>query len=265
MRPDFQTFLINLDRSQDRLRTMTHRLARAGLRWQRVPAVDGSALDLRRRADVDERGFRLRHGKRLNPAEVGCYLSHIQALKTFLDGPWSWALVLEDDADFPADFTSLVGHLIERSDQWDILKLSSFHGGAPVPVADLPQARRLAVPLARLMNANCILFNRHAAQVLVERLLPMTLPYDHALEQAFLFGLRLRTVTPIPCPAETGLPSTIGNRAQLRPFKLRWYKRLPAMLFRLSMEARRVVLGLAQVLAAGGTHAARTSNATRTS
>ncbi|MDM0045556.1 glycosyltransferase family 25 protein [Variovorax dokdonensis] len=251
MRADFQTFLINLDRSEDRLRTMRQRLERAGLPWQRVAAVDGKTLDLRNLREVDERGFRRRHGKRLNPAEVGCYLSHIKALKAFLDGPWTWALILEDDADFPDDFGTLIEQLLERSDQWDVLKLSSFHGGSPVPVAELPGSRRLAVPLARLMNANCILFNRHAARVLLKRLLPMTLPYDHALEQAFVFGLRLRTITPIPCPAETGLPSTIGDRAQLRPFKLRWYKRLPAMGFRMSMETRRVVFGLKQVLSAG--------------
>jgi len=249
----FQTFLINLDRSQDRLSAMKDRLERAGLPWQRVPGVDGKQLDLDQCQDVDAQGFRRRNGKRLNPAEVGCYLSHIKALRTFLAGPWMWALVLEDDADFPEGFDRLLEQLAGCADQWDIVKLSSFHGGTPVPVAALSPQHELAVPLSRLMNANCILFNRHAAQVLLKRLLPMTLPYDHALEQAVTFGLRLRTVTPLPCPADTGLPSTIGGRAQLRPFKLRWYQRFPAMGFRLSMELRRVYFGLLQIGAAYAT------------
>jgi len=105
------------------------------------------------------------------------------------------------------------------------------------------------------MNSNAILFSRDAAQAMLKQLLPMTLPYDHALEQAVAFGLRLRSVTPLPCPADTGLASTIGDRAQLRPFKLRWYKRLPAMGFRLSMESRRVVFGLMQVMRARAAHA----------
>ncbi|HYP86173.1 glycosyltransferase family 25 protein [Variovorax sp.] len=255
----FQTFLINLDRSPDRLQAMKERLERAQLPWLRVPGVDGKTLDMSQCAEVDERGFRQRHGKRLNPAEVGCYLSHIKALKAFLDGPWMWALVLEDDADFPEDFAVVLEQLAQCHDQWDIVKLSSFHGGTPVPVAALSPKHSLAVPLSRLMNANCILFNRHAAQVLLKRLLPMTLPYDHALEQAVAFGLRLRVVTPLPCPAETGLPSTIGDRAQLRPFKLAWYQRLPAMRFRLSMETRRVAYGLGQVARAYAARLARTS------
>ena len=263
MRPRIQSlqiFLINLDRSTDRLLAMKARLEHAGLAWMRVPAIDGSKLDLSRCAQVDERRFRRRHGKRLNPAEVGCHLSHLKALKTFLAGPAAWALVLEDDADFPAGFGDLLDDLLAIGDQWDIVKLSSFHGGTPVPVAKVSPSYRLAVPLSRLMNANCILFNRLAARTLLERLQPMTLPYDHALEQAVVFGLRLRTVTPMPCPADTGLPSTIGDRAQLRPFKLAWYRRLPAMAFRLSMEVRRVMLGLAQIARARLAHRLRTQS-----
>ena len=243
----FQAFLINLQRSPDRLQIMRRRLERAQLSWQRVPGVDGKTLDLAQCTEVDAPGFRRRHGKRLNPAEVGCYLSHIAALKTFLAGPWLWGLVLEDDADFPEDFGALLEQLAACSDKWDIVKLSSFHSGTPVPVHPLSAGRRLAVPLSRMMNSNAILFSRHAAQVLLKQLLPMTLPYDHALEQAVALGLRLRSVTPLPCPADTGSASTIGDRAQLRPYKLQWYKRLPAMGFRLSMESRRVAFGLMQV------------------
>ena len=246
-----QTFLINLDRSTDRLAAMKARLDRLGRSWVRVPAVDGRALDLSCLGDkVDEAAFARRHGKRLNPSEVGCHLSHIKALQTFLDGPWHWALILEDDADFPPDFDHLLAELLASETQWDLVKLSAFHGGAPIPLTRLTGRYQLAVPLARLMNANCILFTRHAAATLVERLQPMTLPYDHALEQAVLFGLRLRTVTPSPCPADTGMASTIGDRARLKPFKFPWYRRLPAMGFRLSMELRRVVLGIAQAVAA---------------
>jgi len=246
-----QTFLINLDHSTDRLAAMKARLERHGRTWIRVPAVNGHVLDLAGLGRcVDEGAFARRHGKRLNPAEVGCHLSHLKALQAFLAGPWRWALILEDDADFPPDFSQLLAELLASEAQWDIVKLSAFHGGAPVPLARLTGRYQLAVPLARLMNANCILFNRHAAATLVERLQPMTLPYDHALEQAVLFGLRLRTVTPTPCPADTGLASTIGDCARLKPFKFPWYRRLPAMGFRLSMELRRVVLGIAQAVAA---------------
>lgn len=246
--PHFQTFVINLERSHDRLRAIGEHLARVGLPWRRVAAVDGSTLDLLRTTGVDIAGYRRNHGKQLNPAEVGCYLSHLRAMREFLAGPWQWALVLEDDADFPDGFQDLLSRLIAIEDQWDIVKLSSFHSGTPVRIENLSERYALAVPLSRLMNSNSILFNRHAAELLVEKLLPMQLPYDHALERAWLFGLKLRTVTPSPCPSESNLVSTIGDRQQLRLFKLRWYRRAPAMLFRVRTELMRVCSGGLHVL-----------------
>ena len=250
MNASLHTFVINLDRSPDRLRVMQERLARTGLHWERIAAVEGASLDPLACAEVDIPGYRRAHGKELNKAELGCYLSHIKALRRFLAGPWDYALVLEDDADFPPDFMSLMERLLQTSGGWDIVKLSCFHSGTPMSIGRLTDRYRLAVPLSRLMNSNSILFNRHAAEVLLARLLPMRIPYDHALERASSMGLRLRAVTPMPCPADSGLSSTIGDRQHLRRFKLRWYRRGPAMLFRTRAELQRAGLGLAQWLAA---------------
>ena len=243
-----QSFVINLDRSTERLAAMQQRLARAGLPWQRVPAVDGRGLDLARSTAVDVAGYRRWHGKDLNPGEVGCYLSHIEAMRRFLAGPWAYALVLEDDADFPPDFQLIVEKLVAQAATWDIVKLSSFHSGTPVRIAALHGPYALAVPLSRHCNSNSILLNRRAARVLLEQLLPMRLPYDHALERAWLYGLRLRIVTPSPCPSDSGLSTTIGSPQQVRRLKLPLHQRLPAMLFRLRTELCRLGYGLLHVI-----------------
>lgn len=227
---DLLVLVINLDRSIERLSAMRERLGRLTLLWQRVAAIDGQSLPADRRGDVDVAGYRRRHGKYLNPAEVGCYLSHVDCLEMFLAGKARWALILEDDADLPVDFEMLLQRLLNVPDDWDIVKLSGFHSGTPVRIRDLNAPYALAIPLSRHMNSNSILFNRQAAAILVSRLLPMVLPYDHALERAWLYGLRLRVVTPSPCPADTGLGTTIGNRQHLKGFRLPFYQRLPAML-----------------------------------
>ncbi|WP_440532737.1 glycosyltransferase family 25 protein [Variovorax sp. YR566] len=245
--PKLQTFVINLDRSPDRMEAMRRRLGRVDLSWRRIPGVDGKTLDLALHADVDEAGYRRRHGKKMNPAEAGCYLSHLEALRQFLAGPCDWVLVLEDDADFPEDFQQLLQSLLASNEQWDIVKLSSFHSGTPIFTASLHHPYELAIPLSRHMNANCVLYNRNAARTLSKYLLPMSLPYDHALERAWLFGLKLRVVVPSPCPSDTGLTSTIGDRKQLKLYKFPLYRRLPAMLFRLQTEVARFGFGLMQL------------------
>ena len=73
----------------------------------------------------------------------------------------------------------------------------------------------------------------------------MQLPFDHALERAWLFGLRLRVITPYPCSADTGHPSTIADPED---YRLVWYERLPCMGFRLITELLRLIFGVIHYL-----------------
>jgi len=232
---------------------MKRRLSRQPIQWHRVPAIDGHRLELSALEDVDAAGYGWRHGKSLNPAEVGCYLSHLRALDQFLRSDAEYGLLLEDDAAFPADFPGLLERLIEVDHLWDLVKLSGFHSGTPIHIEQLAGPYALAVPLSRHMNANCILYSRRAAEVLSRRLRPMSLPFDHALERAWLHGLKPRIVTPTPCPADTGMTSTIGDRAHLKRFKFPMLRRVPAMLFRLQTEMLRLAFGVRQVATAFGT------------
>lgn len=247
-----QAFVINLDRSPERMAIMKPRLNRLLIKWHRVPAIDGHQLNLSSVDDVDDVAYRRRNGKTLNPAEVGCYLSHLRALDQFLQSDAEYGLLLEDDAAFPDDFLLLLERLIKVDSLWDVVKMSGFHSGTPIRIEEFDIPYALAIPLSRHMNSNCILYSRHAAEVLTKRLRPMTLPYDHALEWAWQHDLKPRIVTPTPCPADTGMTSTIGNRKHLKRFKFPIYMRAPAMLFRTCTEMRRVVLGVLQVLRAFG-------------
>lgn len=231
---------------------MKRRLNRLPIQWHRVPAIDGHQLELSSIDDVDAVQYRRRHGKTINPAEVGCYLSHLRALDQFLQSDAEYGLLLEDDAAFPDDFLSLLERLIQVDNLWDIVKMSGFHSGTPICIEKLVIPYALAVPLSRHMNSNCILYSRHAAQVLIRRLRPMTLPFDHALERAWLYDLKPCIVTPAPCPADTGMTSTIGDRKHLKRFKFPIYMRAPAMLFRFQTEMLRIFLGMLQVVRAFG-------------
>lgn len=246
--PSLQAFVINLDRSPERMATMRERLAPLDLSWERVPAVEGKLLDLSALPEVSISGYRRWHGKELNPAEAGCYLSHIAVLRRFLAGSAQYALVLEDDADFPADFMPLLRQLLAHASSWDVVKLSGFHRGTPIKLAPLHGPYALAVPLSRLCNSNSLLLNRRAAERLLRELLPMRLPYDHALERAWLWNLKLRMVTPLPCPADTGVGTTIGTSTTMRRYKLPAHRRLSTYLFRLRTELGRAGFGLAHVL-----------------
>lgn len=240
------TLVINLERSTQRLQAMSHRLQALGLPWRRLPAVDGRELAGRWPAgEVDEPGYRRWHGRPLPAPEVGVYLSHLQALRTFLDSPATHALVLEDDALPEPGCRQAIEALLAQPDAWDLAKLSGFHGGTPVGRRPLGAGFSLAVPLTQQMNAAAVVFSRDAARAVLGALVPMRLPYDHALERPWTYGSRLRIVVPSPFGAQDGSPSTIsGGRTQ----KFGGWQRLPTHAFRVRNESRRLAWALGQWL-----------------
>jgi glycosyl transferase family 25 len=107
-------FLINLDRSRDRLDLMTARLEALGLYAERLPAVDGSKIDL---APYASSG--------LKPGEIGCFLSHREAWSRLVACGDELGLVLEDDVRLSQNLP----RVLEIADKLDrsasILKLDT--------------------------------------------------------------------------------------------------------------------------------------------
>lgn len=246
------TLLINLDRSPDRLATMSERLDRLGLNWQRVVAVEGSKIELDKSPDVSRSQYEKLHGKRLNPSEVGCYMSHVKAIQAFLDQPQAqYALILEDDVAFESDFNAVIEDLVKLRGRWDMVKLSGFHSGTPVGGISICQGnRRLAVMLSRHTGSACYMINRDAAQKYLDFLLPMYLPYDHMFDKGWETGFKVRLVTPQPTRLDWERPSTIGAVGAVGSLrmKLPWYQRLHTYSYRLKTELRRFGHGLVQWL-----------------
>ncbi|KAF1019856.1 MAG: hypothetical protein GAK30_02877 [Paracidovorax wautersii] len=246
--PDnYCAYIINMDRSPERLQAVAAWLQAYGVPWVRVPAVDGRALDLNSHPDVSVQDYRRLHGKEINPAEVGCYLSHIHAFRQFLASTHDFALILEDDAVFPENPQAVLASLVAMPGRWDVAKLSGYHSGRPVALASLATGHALCVPLTKYSGSNAYLINRRAAQVYAERLLPMQLPYDHAFDRPWRYGIKFRMVTPALCrPDESGtLPSTISD---LRQAKLPWHRRFSVLAYRARTELARVLHGAATVV-----------------
>ena len=93
-----KVYLVNMDRSTDRLEIMQRRLSSLGLEYERVSAVDGSKLSTEDKKFVVSPNWRYPYS--LTPGEVGCFLSHKKCWQNLIDSGEPWALVLEDDSVF---------------------------------------------------------------------------------------------------------------------------------------------------------------------
>lgn len=243
--------MINLDRAPERLAQVRGQLERLGLPFTRLPAVDARAFTPAQRALLDEPAFHRRHGMTPLPGELGCYLSHIEVIRRFLGSDAEAALVLEDDVKLHDTLPAVLAALMRCRERWDVVKLSAVHSGTPVAVVPLGGGHELAVMLSKCTGSSAYLMNRRAAEAWLREpggLLPMQLPYDHAFDRAWVFGLKQRLVVPTPCGHDDQVASTIGAPANMPSRKFKGLKRWPTHVWRLGNELRRVGYGLGQLV-----------------
>ena len=93
-------FVINLDRSPDRLKKIDAKLRSLGIRYERIQAVDGKAMSKAEIRAATSWGC----GKFCTKGAIGCALSHRKAWETTVKRGMTKVLVLEDDAHFGDNF-----------------------------------------------------------------------------------------------------------------------------------------------------------------
>ena len=247
--PDVRIYVINLDRSPQRLQEIAGQLSKFGLPFQRIAAVDGKLATPAQQALLDENAYQQKHGKTSVPGELGCYLSHVAAIREFLESGSPFAVILEDDAILENGIVSVIQRLSSMTGQWDMVKLSGVHSGTPMQVQHIHEHYRLSVMFSKCTCSSAYMINRRAAQAYSDGLLPMTLPYDHEFDKGWSYGIKVRAVTPFVVTHNTDALTTIAA-THVQSRKLRGWQRWPTYLYRLKTEVQRIAYAISQYLTA---------------
>ena len=221
LQTDFACQVINLERSPKRLARIAADLAQAGIAFERFAAIEGRNLDPSQCPDFDRQAYERLHGKLPTANELGCYFSHVGAIRAFLASGREWGLILEDDARVPADLRERVARLLASGAQGDMNLLYGNRRHFSMVTAELGQGQQVVGYWAKQTGAVAYLINRKAAQAFSDHLLPMRLPLDHAFVEVWRLGIRLRGVHPFA--VSTGdFESDIGRIG----LKFAWHRRL---------------------------------------
>ncbi|TKT79235.1 glycosyltransferase family 25 protein [Aquamicrobium sp. LC103] len=209
-------YLINLDRSDDRLLRMTAEFERIGLEFTRVPAVDG-------RSFAPERLYELMSEQRpwaapLTASEIGCFLSHKRCLELIAVGADEYAAIFEDDVIFAQDARMLL-----NSDGWipedaDVVKIETHRKKV---LTDQPiSCRDSRFSVARLCSGHILaagyVVSRDAAQRLLDEMKIISVPIDHLLfnpSHGVFSKLVIYQLLPALC-IQSGVVSTIEAERQ---------------------------------------------------
>jgi glycosyl transferase, family 25 len=238
LRSRIGVWLINLDRSTGRRKTMEARLAKLGLPYTRFAGVDGRAEWARLVKRVDVPAFRRNVGREILPGEIGCYTSHLKVWQALLDSPHDVALVLEDDVVFHDDFLDALDLVLAEQDSWDIVKLNMVRAKQPVLWQNL-SPYRLNAYLGAFTGLGAYLITRDFARAQLPAMYPVRRPIDHALDHFDARTFRHYGLEPFPSHVDDCNQSTITGSSFAAVRKFPWYARLPVHGQRLGKLSRK--------------------------
>lgn len=173
-------YLINLDRSPDRLAQMQALLDALGVAFVRVPAIDGRML-----TDAQCKAVRAPHKEwlPLPASEIACFLSHRVCWQRIADGPAPYGCVFEDDMllsprlrDFLADPSWIPADA-------DIVKIEESYSRVwlDTPLRQMRDGFRLGRLRSTHVRAGGYIVSRDAARRLLAMTERMALPVDLVL------------------------------------------------------------------------------------
>ncbi|MDQ1198882.1 glycosyl transferase family 25 [Rhizobium sp. SORGH_AS 787] len=229
-------YLINMANAKERKQAMFDKLSDIGLTAERVEAIDGRALTFPI-PEFSALSYKLMHGRRTCPPEIGCYLSHVECARRLLQSDAEFALILEDDVVFKQDFMASVEAAIDHRNDWDILRLSTVSNGRKYPFRKLTADRSLSIALTREKGSGAYIVNRKAAKWIAEKLVPMRLAYDIAYDLEYLAGLKSAFIYPLCASQDADNTSSIQDTA--RAYKLPRWRYVTVLPFRTYLEVTR--------------------------
>lgn len=198
-------FLINLDRSTDRLAFMRQQTARAGVAFERVSAVVGDAVPKWLWPQ-----FIGPH--QLTPGEIGCYASHLVVAKQIVDRDLPCAIVLEDDAILDLDFMAAAQAAAQAAPAgWDYIHLCSDFKRSVVSVAEIANGRHVVQYTRWPVNTAAYIVSAQGAKKWLEPRSRVR-PNDMDNRYCWLQGLDVYGVYPAPAKQSNDFESDVGHR-----------------------------------------------------
>ena len=194
-----KAYLINLDRSPDRLLHFEEQAAKFELTFKRVAAVDGRSDEIRSRAEQAEPGFSTAH---IEPNEVACFESHRKVWNMIVSGSDRYGLVFEDDVVFSGGFGKVLNSdwIPENA---DIVKLETFFQEGyfdKLPATTIDNRDVLRVR-SSLFGAAAYVISQEAASMLIKYTDEINDPVDEVMFNAkshIFWKLQIFQLVPAP-------------------------------------------------------------------
>jgi GR25 family glycosyltransferase involved in LPS biosynthesis len=213
--------IVSIKDSRERRTFMYEQLERLGAPYRFFDAVDGRTLN---ESDLDRAapGRGIHYCGLLTPAEIGCAMSHLEAIRQLAEGQWEFGAILEDDVLIePAITYFLEEKNLRALPRFDVLQLC----------ASKNKRNRMTAEICRIDgNMICamprcdysmfgLIYSRNAARKIATTITKITAPIDSMLFfDCRVPSLRVLETHPNVIKHNDQIASVVGKR--LRPMSV---------------------------------------------
>lgn len=173
-------YLINLDGSNERLLSATTYLRSQNIEFERIAAYDGRKVEPTSHTEYNELRALNYMGRKLSGGEIGCYFSHINCVKTFLNSGADYAVILEDDM-IPTEHLSVkINKILEKLENtnWYLINIGALKRKIFTPLFSVNN-HEISKAHYFPMTTTGIIWNRKGAQAFLEHAYPIYAPIDN--------------------------------------------------------------------------------------
>ena len=189
-------FVISLNPDAPNFGRLMNSLEEQGIHPEHFPAVDGRSTypALEGKERISERMSMLRVRRLLTSSEVGCYLSHLRAVKKAYNEGYDYVCVLEDDVVIEPEFGDTVRALL--SENLDIVRLMALKLCRRKPLMDIVYGTMLTRPERGTRGAQAYIMSRTGMRKFIHHASVIYEAVDHVLDHFYLFDLDTYAVEP---------------------------------------------------------------------
>jgi GR25 family glycosyltransferase involved in LPS biosynthesis len=207
--------VINMKDSDGRRAFMQDQLAALSPQYRILDAIDGRTLSDAELNNVAP-GRGVHYGGLLTPGEIGCALSHLQAIREIAEGDSNFGAVLEDDTII----SSVAARFFDERTlltlpPFDMLQLSENYRqrrGLAMEVGRMGETSFCALPKCHY-TMHGLIYSRNAARRIAATITSITAPIDNMLfHDCRVMGLRVMEARPPVIRVHWAAVSVIGSR-----------------------------------------------------
>ncbi|MAV39637.1 MAG: hypothetical protein CML12_03555 [Puniceicoccaceae bacterium] len=199
-----KTYLINLDKDNDRLKWMDKQFK--GFPYERFPAITPETIPEKIKAIFPK------ENPVLIPTEQACFASHLALYYKILESPKdpeSFWLICEDDLEINQNFLKII-EAIPADLCGDIIRLNDFPKTPTVKIAQVDSFKLIRygkIPL----GTGSYLINQNGAQTIIDCAREIRMPYDSYLRYIGRYTLKTTGIFPPPLIQDVFQTSSISN------------------------------------------------------